>query len=86
MTLLDHAKNGLTDAIDLVGTSMQVADKMEEVMQVAGGDGFLFTSPVNRLNRRIVEIADGLVPELQRRGVCRAEYGFEHLRDNLLAF
>jgi FMN-dependent oxidoreductase (nitrilotriacetate monooxygenase family) len=86
-TLREHAKSGLTDAIELVGTPAEVADKMQAVMDEAGGDGFLITSPVNRLNRRYVtEIADGLVPELQRRGLCRTEYEHEQFRANLLAF
>ena len=48
---------------------------MGEVMDEVGGDGFLITSPVMRLNRRYVtEITDGLVPELQKRGLARTEY------------
>ena len=52
----------------------QVADTMGEIMEEVGGDGFLITSPVMRLNRRyITEITDGLVPALQRRGLVRTE-------------
>ena len=29
---------------------------------------------------------DGLVPELQRRGLVRKAYAHKHLRDNLLEF
>jgi hypothetical protein len=54
-------------------------------MSEAGGDGLLFN--VNPLNRRIIaEIADGLVPELQARGLSRTCYDHPHLRDNLRAF
>ncbi|MHB8691228.1 MAG: NtaA/DmoA family FMN-dependent monooxygenase [Solirubrobacteraceae bacterium] len=75
------------EAVDLVGTPDQVADRMGEVMDEVGGDGFLITSPVMRLNRRyIVEITDGLVPALQRRGLTRSDYTFEQFRDNLLEF
>ncbi|MDQ1519372.1 MAG: N-acetyl-S-(2-succino)cysteine monooxygenase, partial [Actinomycetota bacterium] len=78
---------GLTDTIELIGTPDQVADKMGEVMAEVGGDGFLITSPVMRLNRRyITEITDGLVPALQRRGLTRTEYGYDQFRDNLLDF
>ncbi len=43
---------------------------MEEIMQEVGGDGFLiFNSYFDR--RYIIEVCDGLVPELQRRGVTR---------------
>jgi FMN-dependent oxidoreductase (nitrilotriacetate monooxygenase family) len=87
LTLREHARRGLDDGVELVGTPVQVAARMREVMEAAGGDGFLFTSPVNRLNRRYVtEITDGLVPELQRQGLTRSGYAHEHFRDNLLAF
>jgi hypothetical protein len=56
-------------------------------MEQVGGDGFLITSPVMRLNRRYVtEITDGLVPELQRRGLARPEYTATMLRDHLREF
>jgi hypothetical protein len=58
---------------------------MEEVMQEAGGDGFLIT--LNDVSRRsIAEIADGLVPALQARGLARRASGHEQFRDNLLEF
>jgi hypothetical protein len=34
----------------------------------------------------VVEVCDGLVPELQRRGLTRKAYAHRHLRDNLLEF
>jgi hypothetical protein len=56
-------------------------------MAEVGGDGFLITSPEKKLNRRYVtEITDGLVPELQRRGLVRTSYTHEQFRDNLLEF
>jgi N-acetyl-S-(2-succino)cysteine monooxygenase len=56
-------------------------------MDEVGGDGFLITSPVMRLNRRYVtEITDGLVPELQRRGLVRSEYTKTMLREHLREF
>jgi len=58
---------------------------MAEVMEEVGGDGFLFSLP--DVSRRIIaEIADGLVPALQRRGLVRSAYAFPQFRDNLLAF
>jgi hypothetical protein len=60
---------------------------MGEVMEEVGGDGFLITTPVLRVGRRyLVEIADGLVPELQRRGLTRTEYRHPLLRENLQEF
>ena len=72
-------------SLEFVGTPGSVAAQMDEVMQEVGGDGFLIAN--FDLNRRYIsEIADGLVPELQRRGLTRREYGFDHFRDNLLEF
>jgi long-chain alkane monooxygenase len=71
---------------DLVGTPDAVAGQLGELMDEVGGDGVLF-SPGGALHRRyIAEITDGLVPELQRRGLTRTEYGGQTLRDNLLDF
>jgi FMN-dependent oxidoreductase (nitrilotriacetate monooxygenase family) len=69
----------------LVGSVEQVADQLEAFADVSGGDGFLIgTNGVTR--RFIAEICDGLVPELQARGLTRTEYDHEQLRDNLRAF
>ena len=86
-TLRELAISGLSDSVELIGTPETVADTMGEIMDEVGGDGFLITSPVMRLNRRYVtEITDGLVPALQRRGLARTAYTFEHFRDNLQEF
>jgi alkanesulfonate monooxygenase SsuD/methylene tetrahydromethanopterin reductase-like flavin-dependent oxidoreductase (luciferase family) len=78
---------GLVSSVELVGTPDTVADRMGEVMAEVGGDGFLITTPVLRVSRRfIVEVADGLVPALQKRGLARTAYAHEKLRDNLLEF
>ena len=58
---------------------------MGAAMEEIGGDGFLLTT--NETSRRVIaEIADGLVPELQRRGLARRSYDHAMFRDNLLAF
>ena len=36
--------------------------------------------------RYVMEVCDGLVPELQRRGLTRTRYAHKHLKDNLLEF
>jgi FMN-dependent oxidoreductase (nitrilotriacetate monooxygenase family) len=78
---------GLVSSVELVGTPDAVAERMGEVMAEVGGDGFLITTPVLRVSRRtIIEVADGLVPALQRRGLVRTAYGHETLRANLLEF
>jgi alkanesulfonate monooxygenase SsuD/methylene tetrahydromethanopterin reductase-like flavin-dependent oxidoreductase (luciferase family) len=90
-TLRELASGGFTEsgpeAARLVGTPDQVAEAMGEIMEEVGGDGFLITSPVMRLNRRyITEITDGLVPALQARGLTRTSYTYAHFNENLLEF
>ncbi|HVY15549.1 MAG TPA: NtaA/DmoA family FMN-dependent monooxygenase [Rhodopila sp.] len=71
--------------IDFSGTPGHVAGMMQEVMEEVGGDGFLFFNAT--FDRRyVMEVCDGLVPELQRRGVVRKAYAHKHFKDNLLAF
>jgi FMN-dependent oxidoreductase (nitrilotriacetate monooxygenase family) len=71
--------------VDLVGTPDTVARQMSDVIDAVGGDGFLVTDP-EFTRRYISEIADGLVPALQKLGVVRTRYEHLTLRDNLLAF
>ena len=76
----------MADSVELVGTPDQVAERMGEVMEEVGGDGFLITSPAMRNSRRYIsEITDGLVPALQRRGLTHRVL-VRHLRDNLREF
>jgi alkanesulfonate monooxygenase SsuD/methylene tetrahydromethanopterin reductase-like flavin-dependent oxidoreductase (luciferase family) len=85
--LREIAYTGLGESVDLTGTPDQVAARMEEVMEEIGGDGFLITSPIMKLDRRyIVEITDGLIPALRRRGLTRADYTHATFRENLLEF
>ncbi|NQX13363.1 NtaA/DmoA family FMN-dependent monooxygenase [Microbacteriaceae bacterium VKM Ac-2855] len=95
--LLDRMRDGVksvrelvssrsaTDSLGLYGTPDAVASQMGDVMDEIGGDGFLFgTRTVNR--HAVAEVTDGLVPELQRRGLTRTEYEFSTFRENLLAY
>ena len=76
---------GRKGGIDFSGTADHVAGMMQEVMEEVGGDGFLFFN--SYFDRRyVIEVCDGLVPELQRRGLTRKAYAHRHLRDNLLEF
>ncbi len=78
---------GMAGAVPFVGTPDTVAEQMGSVMEQVGGDGFLLTSPVMRLNRRYVtEITDGLVPALQKRGLTRSAYTTGMLREHLREF
>jgi FMN-dependent oxidoreductase (nitrilotriacetate monooxygenase family) len=85
-TLREMASGGGDDhLVQIVGTPDSVAGQMEDIMQEVGGDGFLlfYEWPDRRV---IAEVADGLVPVLQRRGLMRREYDSPYFRENLLAF
>jgi FMN-dependent oxidoreductase (nitrilotriacetate monooxygenase family) len=71
--------------IDYTGTPDHVAGMMEEVMQEVGGDGFLLVYG-DFTRRYVAEICDGLVPELQRRGLTKRGYSHKTFRENLLEF
>ncbi|MBS0249878.1 MAG: LLM class flavin-dependent oxidoreductase, partial [Proteobacteria bacterium] len=85
--LVVEASGGIVGSVELVGTPEQVADKMADAMAEVGGDGFLITTPVQSTNRRtVIEVCDGLVPILQRKGLVRTEYTGKTLKENLIAF
>jgi FMN-dependent oxidoreductase (nitrilotriacetate monooxygenase family) len=85
--LVTSGGGGLVSSVELIGTPDQVADRMGEVIEEVGGDGFLITTPVLRVSRRyLAEVADGLVPALQKRGLARTEYKHQLLRDTLREF
>lgn len=71
--------------VAMVGTPATVAKRMGDVMDQVGGDGFLITT-WTPTKRYIAEIADGLVPELQKLGLARTEYEFSTVKDNLKSF
>jgi FMN-dependent oxidoreductase (nitrilotriacetate monooxygenase family) len=76
---------GTSGSVALIGTPDQVAGQMAETMEEVGGDGFLFSmGDVSR--RSVAEVADGLVPALQRRGLTRRAYAHAQFRDNLREF
>jgi FMN-dependent oxidoreductase (nitrilotriacetate monooxygenase family) len=83
-TLREVAVSSSPGCLELVGTPDSIAAEMDEAMQEVGGDGFLMTAAWTR--RQVAELTDGLVPELQRRGLTRTEYSGETLRENLFAF
>ena len=78
---------GVPAEIELIGTPDAVAERMGEVIEAVGGDGFLVSCPFQRVSRRfIAEITEGLVPALQRRGLMRTAYTQTTLRDTLREF
>jgi FMN-dependent oxidoreductase (nitrilotriacetate monooxygenase family) len=80
-------REGGKGGVDLIGTPDQVADRMGEIIDEVGGDGFLLRQPFLHINRRYIhEVTEGLVPALQRRGLVRTEYTRPTLRETLREF
>lgn len=85
--LVVEASGGLVSSIELIGTPDEVAEQMGDAMAEVGGDGFLICSPSLLVERRhLIEVADGLIPALQRRGLARKEYTRKTLRETVLEF
>ncbi|MDN4615916.1 NtaA/DmoA family FMN-dependent monooxygenase [Leifsonia sp. F6_8S_P_1B] len=72
------------DGLAIIGTADEVADRLGELGEAVGGDGFLFTGQVHPAN--VHRTLDRLVPALRRRGLIRTELGNGGLRQNLLDF
>jgi alkanesulfonate monooxygenase SsuD/methylene tetrahydromethanopterin reductase-like flavin-dependent oxidoreductase (luciferase family) len=68
----------------MVGTADGIAGLMQETMEEVGGDGFLIAGQFKP--KYVTSIVDELVPALQKRQLTRTEYGYDHFRDNLMAF
>jgi FMN-dependent oxidoreductase (nitrilotriacetate monooxygenase family) len=84
---LVHDSAEFCTSIELLGTPDGVAERMGEIIEEVGGDGFLITSNNQSVSRRyVLEVTEGLVPALQRRGLVRSEYTYPMLRDNLRDF
>jgi alkanesulfonate monooxygenase len=65
----------------MVGTPKMIADQMEQWLTERGSDGFNIMFPF--LPAGLDDFVDKVVPELQRRGIFRAEYEGQTLRENL---
>ncbi len=86
-TLRQLASERFDNGLELIGTPDEVADHMEQAMDEVGGDGFLISTPFQRVTRRFVnEVCEGLVPALQRRGLVREAYTRPTLRETLREF
>ncbi len=84
---LVHESAEFESSIELIGTPDSVADDMDRIMEEVGGDGFLITMHNQAVSRKhVLEVTEGLVPALQRRGLVRSEYTHATLRENLRAF
>lgn len=71
--------------LEFVGSPATIAAQMNEVISATGRpDGYLVAGIDDALTRRsIIEVTDGLCPELMRRGYIRSGYGGGTFRDNL---
>ncbi|MFE4603557.1 LLM class flavin-dependent oxidoreductase [Kitasatospora indigofera] len=70
-----------SDAAVYAGTPAGLADRLEEWFRDGGADGFRLRPAL--LAEDLDALVDGLVPELQRRGVFRTAYTAETLRGHL---
>jgi alkanesulfonate monooxygenase len=65
----------------MVGTPETIADEMEAWLEAKACDGFTIMFPY--LPGGLEDFCDGVVPELQRRGLFRTHYRGTTLRDHL---
>ncbi|MCY1380939.1 Nitrilotriacetate monooxygenase component A [compost metagenome] len=64
-----------------VGTVESVADEMQKWLEEDASDGFTVVFPF--LPEGLDDVAERLVPELQRRGIFRTDYEGSTLREHL---
>ncbi len=72
---------GSFSTLEIVGTALTIADKMEEWFESWGCDGFNIMFPY--LPQGLDDFVDKVIPELQRRRLFRTEYEGGTLRENL---
>lgn len=65
----------------VIGTAHDIADQMQERFECGAADGFNIMAPV--LPVGLVDFVEGVIPELQRRGLYRIAYSGRTLRDHL---
>lgn len=65
----------------IVGTPKTIADEMETWLSAGASDGFTIMFPY--LPGGLVDFCDGVIPELQRRGLFRTSYSGTTLREHL---
>ncbi len=69
------------NAPHIAGTPDQVAARLEELFEAAGGDGFLIN--IDYSLESIRAFVEGVVPALQARGVYRTDYAGTTLREHV---
>lgn len=65
----------------VIGTPQDIADNLEEWVKTGAADGFNIMPPM--FPASLVDFAEMVIPELQRRGLFRKEYEGTTLRENL---
>jgi alkanesulfonate monooxygenase SsuD/methylene tetrahydromethanopterin reductase-like flavin-dependent oxidoreductase (luciferase family) len=65
----------------VIGTAVEVADVMQRWFDSGACDGFNILAPFHPGG--LAEFVDGVVPELQRRGIFRSQYNGLTLREHL---
>ncbi|GAB6930862.1 LLM class flavin-dependent oxidoreductase [Paenibacillus sp. JCM 10914] len=65
----------------ITGTPIQIADAMQRWLEAGAADGFNLMPPL--LPAGLEDFVSKVVPELQNRGIYRAEYSGRTLRDHL---
>jgi FMN-dependent oxidoreductase (nitrilotriacetate monooxygenase family) len=65
----------------LIGTPTMVADRLQDLFEAECCDGFMICPSVSPGG--YIRFVEQVVPELQRRGLFRREYGFATFRENL---
>jgi len=75
------AQAGSYAGLAFVGTPQSIADEMQQWLEERGSDGFNVMFP--HVPAGLDDFVNGVVPELQRRGLFRTEYAGTTLRDHL---
>jgi len=81
LTLREVALSTTTPRHDFIGTPVEIADTMQTWFKAGASDGFMLDCPV--LPSGLREFTDEVIPILVERGLFRAEYEAETLRENL---
>jgi alkanesulfonate monooxygenase SsuD/methylene tetrahydromethanopterin reductase-like flavin-dependent oxidoreductase (luciferase family) len=77
-------REALKVTIPIVGTAEQVADRMCEIVEETGADGFMIRDAL--LPAYLLDFVDRVVPALQRRGAFRKEYSGKTFRDHVYEY
>jgi N-acetyl-S-(2-succino)cysteine monooxygenase len=66
-----------------IGSPATIADQLQERWETGAADGFVIIDAYGKYPNGLRNILEGLIPELQRRGIYHKEYAGKTLRENL---